>query len=242
MGRANKAGAASMNGVLVVDKPVGITSMDAVAVVRRRAGGVKTGHAGTLDPLAEGVLVMGLGAATRALKHFMATDKRYRTEIDLGAFTDTDDLEGTRDEVEVTAVPSETQVRATLARFVGTITQRPPARSAVKIGGQRAYRLARQGKTPEMPPRQVAVHAVNLVRYAWPLLEIEVACGSGTYIRSLARDIGRALGTGGHCRTLRRTAVGPFAESMAIRLDDVPDPLEQSDILPLDEALARLEV
>jgi tRNA pseudouridine55 synthase len=134
MGRANKQPEGAIAGVLVVDKPEGFTSMDAVALIRGKAGGAKTGHAGTLDPLATGVLVVALGAATKMLAHFMATDKRYRTVVDLSAFTGTDDREGSREEVEVAALPSEQDVRAALDGFVGEIEQRPPAHSAVKVG------------------------------------------------------------------------------------------------------------
>jgi tRNA pseudouridine55 synthase len=241
MGRANKEAEPGISGVLVVDKPSGFTSMDAVAVVRGKAGGVKVGHAGTLDPLATGVLVVALGTATKKLARFMATDKRYRTVVDLGAFTSTDDREGSRVEVEVGAPPSERAVRAALSGFVGEIGQRPPAHSAVKVGGRRAYALSRRGREPDLPPRPVVVHGIDLIRYDWPLLEIDIRSGKGFYVRSLARDLGRALGTGGHCRSLRRTAVGPFTESMGLRVDDLPEPLEQSHLIDLEDALARLE-
>jgi tRNA pseudouridine55 synthase len=240
MGRANKQPEGAIAGVLVVDKPEGFTSMDAVALIRGKAGGAKTGHAGTLDPLATGVLVVALGAATKMLAHFMATDKRYRTVVDLSAFTGTDDREGSREEVEVAALPSEQDVRAALDGFVGEIEQRPPAHSAVKVGGRRAYALSRRGDEPELTARPVIVHEIDLVRYGWPLVEIDLRCGKGFYVRSLARDLGRVLGTGGHCHSLRRTAVGPFTESESVRLDDVPEPLEQSHLLGLDDALARL--
>jgi tRNA pseudouridine55 synthase len=240
MGRANKQPPPAICGVLVVDKPSGFTSMDAVAVVRGKAGGVKVGHAGTLDPLATGVLVVALGAATRKLARVMATDKRYRTVVDLGAFTSTDDLEGDRVEVEVAVPPSVQDVRAALSGFEGEIQQRPPPHSAVKVGGRRAYALSRRGREPDLPPRTVTAHGVDLVGYEWPLAEIDVRCGKGFYVRSLARDLGRALGTGGHCRSLRRTAVGPFTESESVPLGDVPEPLEQAHLIPLETALSRL--
>ncbi len=230
-----------INGILVVNKPVGITSMDAVAAVRARAGGVRTGHAGTLDPLAGGVLVMALGPATKSLSRFMATDKRYSTVVDLSAFTTTDDLEGAREEVEIDQPPTEQNIRQVLTTLVGEIMQRPPARSAVKIGGRRAYALSRRGHDVEIPPRPVIVHRIELVRYEWPQLELDISCAKGVYIRSLARDIGLALGTGGHCRSLRRTAVGPFTQSMSRRLEDLPDPLRPGDLIALEEALARLD-
>ncbi len=215
--------------------------MGAVAAVRRRAGGARTGHAGTLDPLAEGVLVVAVGRATKALARFMATGKRYRTVVDLGAFTSTDDREGERVEIEVERPPSEDDVRAVLSRFVGEIPQRPPARSAVKVGGRRAYQLARQGRSVELAERIVSVHGIELLRYDWPLLELDVRCGKGTYIRSLARDIGKALGTGGHCATLRRTAVGPFTDAMSRRLDDLPKSIAQADLIPLEEAIRQID-
>ena len=241
MGRANKRTRSSVCGVLVVDKPVGMTSMDVVAIVRGRAGGARTGHAGTLDPLAEGVLVLALGRATKSLGRFMATVKRYRTVIDLSAFTDTDDLEGERLEVAVAEPPDEAAVCAALNAFRGRIMQRPPARSAVKVGGRRAYAMSRGGESVTLEPRQVEVHELDLVRYEWPVLEISVCCGKGTYIRSLARNIGEHLGTGGHCTSLRRTAVGPFTDLQAVALDDVPQPLGEADLIPLDAAIGRLD-
>ncbi len=241
MGRANKQARSSVCGVLVVDKPVGMTSMDVVAIVRGRAGGTRTGHAGTLDPLAEGVLVLGLGRATKSLDRFMATVKRYRTVIDLSAFTDTDDLEGERVEVAVAEPPDEPAVRAVLEAFKGRIMQRPPARSAIKVGGRRAYAMSRRGESVVLQPRPVEIHELELIRYQWPLLEIAVCCGKGTYIRSLARDLGEHLGTGGHCTSLRRTAVGPFTDDLAIPLDDVPQPLGEADLIPLDTAIGRLD-
>jgi len=241
MDAAHKRTLSSVCGVLVVDKPVGMTSMDVVAIVRGRAGGARTGHAGTLDPLADGVLVLGLGRATKALGRFMDTTKRYCTEIDLSAFTNTDDLEGDRIEVAVAEPPDERRVRSVLETFTGRIMQRPPQRSAVKIGGRRAYAMARRGEAVALEPRPVDVHELELVRYAWPLLDITVTCGKGMYVRSLARDIGGALGTGGHCRRLRRTAVGPFTEAEAQELDGLPRPLEQSHLMPLDDALARVD-
>ncbi len=241
MGRANNRAVAAMSGIFVVDKPTGMSSMAAVSVVRARAGGVKTGHAGTLDPLASGVLVMALGKATKHLGRFMAADKRYRAVVDLSAFTSTDDLEGERREVEVTRPPGEAEIRSALGRFVGRIMQRPPAYSAVKIAGQRAYKLSRRGEAVEIRARPVTIHRLDLVRYAWPVVELDVCCGKGTYIRSLARDLGETLGTGGHCRELRRTAIGPFTDRMARPLDEIPEPLTACDLMALETALELLQ-
>ncbi len=241
MDRAHKRSRSATCGVLIVDKPVEMTSMDVVAIVRGRAGGARTGHAGTLDPCAEGVLVLGLGRATKSLGRFMSTPKRYRTVIDLSAFTETDDREGERIDVDVAEPPAPARLGKVLETFTGRIMQRPPARSAIKVGGRRAYDLARRGETVILQPRPVDVTRLEVLDYRWPLLEIAVCCGKGTYIRSLARDIGVALATGGHCRTLRRTAVGPFTLAEATPLAQVQQPLRERDLIPLDEALARLE-
>ena len=224
-----------LQGLLIVDKPAGCTSMDVVRVVRRAAGGTKTGHAGTLDPLATGVLVCCLGRATKAVEKLMDLTKVYDTTIDLAAFTATDDAEGAREEVEVATPPTLDEVHSVLAGLTGVIQQRPPAYSAVKIGGKRAYKLARRGEAPVMPPRPVRIDAIDLVQYGWPLLHIVVTCGKGTYIRSLARQIGQALHTGVHLTALRRTAIGPYTIDRATPLDDLPHPLSQADLLPIPD-------
>jgi len=215
--------------------------MQAVAIVRRLAGGAKTGHAGTLDPLATGVLVLAIGRATKIIDCLMRTSKRYRTTIDLSAFSTTDDLEGELTPIDVADIPRPAAIDAAVARFRGEILQRPPAFSAMKVGGRRAYQLARRGETVDIPERRVTIHSIDVVRYEWPALELDVHCGKGTYIRSLARDIGRTLGTGGHCASIRRTAVGPFDESIAMSLDDVPEPLTEDHLIPVDRALAMVE-
>lgn len=223
----------SLSGLLILDKPIGWSSMRAVAHVRRRAGGVRTGHAGTLDPLATGVLVLALGAATKLIERLMATEKRYRTAIDLSAFTTTDDREGERTEVAVSDPPSRDRIDAALAAFTGTILQRPPAFSAMKVGGRRAYKLARRGDVVELAPRPVVVHSIAIAGYAFPLLELDIHCGKGTYIRSIARDLGGKLGTGGHCAAIRRTAVGPWDESMARTVESLPETIGQEHLSPL---------
>jgi tRNA pseudouridine55 synthase len=228
-------------GLIVIDKPAGMTSARAVAIVRRRARGARTGHAGTLDPLATGVLVVAVGrSATTLLAEVMGGEKRYVTVIDLGAFTATDDAEAPREDVAVAAPPDEAAVRSALAEFHGTFLQQPPAFSAVKVGGRRAYRLARRGAAPEIPPRQVTVHEIALRAYRWPRLEIEVRCAKGFYVRRLARDLGARLGTGGHCLSIRRTAVGPFTIDETIAPDDLPDPLTARDLIPVPRARQRL--
>jgi len=230
----------SPTGLLVIDKPEGLTSMDVCRRVRarlRRGGApkrVKVGHAGTLDPLATGVLVILVGRATRQCERIMAGEKRYVTEVDLSAFSTTDDREGEREEIHVlTPPPRERIVEATRA-FVGRIEQVPPAYSAIKVGGERAYRLARAGRTPELEARTVEIHAIDVTGYEWPRLTLDVACAKGVYIRSLARDLGRAIGTGGMLASLRRTRVGSFDIGEAVGLDDLPDPLALGDLRAVD--------
>jgi len=219
------------SGLLVVDKPVGLSSMDVVRRVRRAAGGVKTGHAGTLDPLATGVVICCLGQATRCVGQLMDLAKTYETQVDLSAFTSTDDREGERELVTVSQPPSESVLRDALEQFVGWIEQRPPAYSAVHVNGQRAYKLARSGQEVSLEARPVRIDRIELLAYEWPIAALRVVCGKGTYIRSLARDLGKALGTGGHLASLRRTAVGPYDVQMAVTLDDLPSPLEQRHLL-----------
>ncbi len=231
----------AINGFLILDKPVGPSSMRAVAVVRRRAGGVKTGHGGTLDPRASGVLVLGLGRATRQLEQIVATAKRYETEVDLSIRTATDDLEAEPVHVDVAAPPAESAMCDALTQFRGDIMQAPPAFSAVKIGGRRAYALARKDQPVEIPPRPVRVDRIELLAYDWPIARFDIACGKGFYVRSFARDLGTALGTGGCCASIRRTAVGPFTLEEATHLDDVPDPLESAHVLDINAAIARIE-
>lgn len=236
--RAKRAGP---DGIYVINKPMGISSMTAVEVIRRKAGGAKTGHAGTLDPRATGVLVLALGNATKLISRLMDTDKHYRTTIDLRAFTTTDDLEGEATPVDVAQSPSIEQVRAALSQFVGNIMQRPPQFSAMKVGGKRAYKMARKGETVEIAARPVVVHSIELLHYEWPLVEIAMHCEKGVYVRSLARDLGEALGTGGHCTAIHRSAVGPFTDEFAVPLEDVPQQLKQEHLLTAEQALSVLK-
>jgi len=244
-------------GFLILDKPLCMTSMQAVAAVRRRAGGkgIRTGHAGTLDPLATGVLVVAIGrAATRIIDMVQSLPKRYLTTIDLSAFTTTDDREGTRTEVPLTDAPQRERIERTLReQFIGEVRQTPPAYSAVKVSGRRAYRLARAQGSGEgakssleaveegMQARMIRIDSIGIVSYEWPLLTLDIRCGKGTYIRRLARDLGIALGTGGHCAWLRRTAIGPFTDSRAIALADLPEVLGQDDVLSIDDVRASIE-
>jgi len=239
-----------MFGVLNIHKPVGITSYDAVAIVRKRLAGetvqrrrrrrrrthrsIRVGHAGTLDPFANGVLVMCAGPATRLIDYIQKHPKRYIAGITLGATSTTDDPEGDITPIAGATAPAEERIGACLEEFLGLIDQVPPAHSAIHVDGQRAYKLARSGKEPDLSPRKVHVHQISLLRYEYPLLEIEVTCGTGTYIRALARDIGERLTTGGHCSALTRTAVGRFTIEDAVAPDDL-DPAQH--LLPATTAV-----
>jgi tRNA pseudouridine55 synthase len=226
------------SGLVIVDKPGGMTSHDVVARVRRLAGTRKVGHAGTLDPMATGVLVVGVEKATRLLGYLTLTQKEYAATIRLGQSTSTDDAEG-----ELTAAtPSAAgltpdQVAVAIADLTGEIQQVPPAVSAVKVGGQRAYKLTRAGAAPELKSRPVTVYefTVTALRCEGDLLDLDatVRCSSGTYIRALARDLGSALGTGGHLTQLRRTRVGGYGLEQARTLDQLA---ERFEVLPLAQA------
>ena len=220
---------AALQGVLVIDKPHGMTSMRAVERVRRSLGGAKAGHAGTLDPLATGVLLVAIGRATKQIPFLMGLEKRYDTSIDLSATTATLDAEGERVPATLRgAPPDRAAVEAALARFRGTFQQAPPAFSAVKIAGRRAYDLARQGEAVEPKPRDVTVHDLTLVEYAWPVVKLSIRCAKGFYVRSLARDLANALDLAGHCLSIRRSAVGPYDLSMAMPLSEGSPPLQQA--------------
>jgi tRNA pseudouridine55 synthase len=239
MRRANNSNPQS-SGFIVLDKPEGLSSMTAIAILRRKAGGTKTGHAGTLDPLATGVLVAALGKATKSISQIMDTTKRYETRIDLAAFTSTDDREGEREEIVVTNPPDIDLVERTLDRFRGTSMQRPPIYSAMKIGGRRAYQLARSGKQVSLEPRPVNAHEIRVQRYEWPYLELELHVDKGFYVRSLARELGEGLKTGGHCESIRRTAVGPFNLEMAHDPEKLPDPLPLDLLLDVPTAIEMI--
>jgi len=229
----------SPTGLLLIDKHQGPTSMQICANVRarlRRAGApkrVKVGHAGTLDPMATGLLVVMIGKATRLCNQFMASRKQYVTTIDLSRTSDSFDLDGQVTPAIVASIPTREQVANAVASFIGVIQQAPPAFSAIKVNGQRAYDLAREGKSVELAARPVEIHAISVDAFEWPLLTLTIDCGKGTYIRSIARDLGAALGTGGILTSLRRTASGDFHVRDARRIADLPPQLTQSDLLPV---------
>jgi len=238
-----------LDGILIVDKPIGPTSHDVVGLVRRLAATRRVGHGGTLDPFASGVLPVFLGKGTRVVEFHMADQKAYRATVCFGASSATDDIEG---EMTVSQgdAPTRAAVEAALPEFVGTIRQRPPAYSAIKVAGRRAYAMARAGETVELAEREVTIVAVDLV--SWddsdtqrPIAILDVTCGAGTYMRALARDLGERLGNAAYLGALRRTAAGPFTESAAISLDavraaaaDGPEGLVPL-LCPLDDGLDR---
>ncbi len=224
------------SGLVVVDKPGGMTSHDVVARVRRLAGTRKVGHAGTLDPMATGVLVLGVNRATRLLGHLMLTEKMYDATIRLGVTTTTDDAEGEVLSTSATDEVDEASVRRVLAGFVGEIEQVPTAVSAIKVDGVRAYKRVRDGEQVELEPRRVTIHELTVQAVSGPDVRITVRCSSGTYIRAIARDAGAALGVGGHLTALRRTAVGEFGLESAHSLDRLS---EDFVMLPIAEAARR---
>jgi tRNA pseudouridine55 synthase len=239
----------NVDGWLILDKPVGMTSTHAVSVVKRAFSAKKAGHAGTLDPLATGVLPIALGEATKTVPFVMDGRKSYRFTVRWGIETDTDDAEGQA--VATSEVrPELAAIRAALPRFTGTIMQTPPKFSAVKVAGERAYDLAREGEAVSLEPRPVEIDRLDLVGVVdADYAEFAAECGKGTYVRALARDLGRALGTRGHVAALRRTAVGPFTEADATGLDGLRQLAQESadgvaaasaPLLPVAAGLAGL--
>jgi tRNA pseudouridine55 synthase len=230
----------SLHGLLVIDKPAGITSRDAVNRVQRwLPRGTRIGHTGTLDPLATGVLVLCIGNATRLAEYVQRMPKTYRAEIVLGARSDTDDADGTITPSPAVAPPNPAEVAEQLQTFVGTIDQVPPAYSAAKVTGRRAYSIARQGQDVELAPRSVTIYRIDVLDYAFPKLRVDVICGRGTYIRALARDLGERLGCGGYIAALRRTRVGGFDLAAALPVDADAATARQS-LLPTAMAVAEL--
>jgi len=230
-----------LSGILNVDKPAGITSHDVVDVVRRVVGQRKVGHAGTLDPMATGVLLICLGQATRVAEYLMAGRKRYRATVVLGASTDTYDAEGQVVSSGGEASFSRQKIEAALSSFAGHIEQVPPMYSALKQGGQPLYKLARQGKTVERKPRAVDIYEICLLDWTSPALTIEVSCSPGTYIRSLAHDLGQQLGCGAYLASLVRLSSGRFTLEDAVSLERLEEAFQfgegEAYVQLLDEAL-----
>ena len=236
--------ASNLDGILVIDKPAGWTSHDVVAKTRGITRQRRIGHTGTLDPMATGVLVLCLGQATRLVEYMTRHDKRYEGEITLGVTTDTDDAEGA--ELARATVPhlNELDLRRLEASFSGELLQRPPAYSAIKVDGKRAYAIARAGGVVELRSRPVTIHELRLTRVAADRLRIEAHCGPGTYVRSIARDIGELAGCGGHLSALRRTAVGDVTLRDATTLEALPEAVADGSLgnllLQPDEGVADM--
>lgn len=253
---------ASMTGFLLIDKPAGITSHDVVDRVRRLTGELRVGHAGTLDPFATGLLIVGVGRdATREMEKLVGLDKTYEAEFVLGANSDTDDVTGTITQSPESTIPgiadSGDRIRAALEGFVGEIEQVPPAYSAIKIGGKKMYEAARAGKPMETAARRVTIYSIDVSSRATlpsageprdlstrpaklASVEMTIRCSSGTYIRAIARDLGRELGTGGYVKTLRRTQIGPFSINDAVTLETLKTDNPQPHLIPISQLLGRL--
>jgi tRNA pseudouridine55 synthase len=241
-----------LDGILVIAKPAGPTSHDVVALVRRLAATKRVGHGGTLDPFASGVLPVFLGHATRVVEYHLGDRKAYRATVCFGASSTTDDLEGELTPASGPA-PSHETVEAALPGLTGTISQRPPAYSAVKVAGRRAYAMARAGETVELAERSVTIHSLDLV--SWdetdperPIAVVDVTCSAGTYVRALARDLGERLGSAAYLGALTRTASGPFTLEAALPLDAMrsaaaEDPSGLIPLLrPIDDGLEAFPV
>jgi len=232
----------AISGVLVVDKPVGMTSHDVVQAIRSGTGIRRAGHTGTLDPRASGVLVILIGPAVRLSEFVSASDKRYQAIIRMGRTTDTFDADGKFIREEVPVNVEEEEFNKVLKTFEGEIKQTPPQYSAVKVGGRKAYEIARKGETVDLEPRIIQVHHLEVLEWAPPEVVVDVHCSSGTYVRSLANDLGESLGTGAYLVGLRRTKSGRFTLREAVPLRKLQEAFQAGDwyqyLIPAAEALA----
>jgi tRNA pseudouridine55 synthase len=228
-------------GILNLNKPTGVTSRDVVNVVQRLVGRkTKAGHAGTLDPLACGVLVVPVGPATRLIEYVQQMPKTYRAEFLLGCQSDTEDTDGRVTHLESPPIPSLEQLEAALPQFTGTILQRPPAYSALRVAGRRAYDLARNGEQVELEPREIVVHQIELDHFEYPRLGLTIKCGSGTYVRSLGRDLAESLGTAAVMSSLERMAIGPFSIRDAVDPDSLTPENWTDSLLSAATAVSHL--
>lgn len=228
-----------MQGLLLIDKPLGISSFGVVAkvrgIIRSETGQkLKVGHSGTLDPQATGLLIIAVGTYTKRLPELIKEDKTYEVEMSLGYISDTGDKEGKITKLSDKPLPKELILK-TLKQFTGEITQTPPAFSAIKINGQRAYKLARQGKNIEIKSRPVTISKIEHMSYKFPFVHFKAEVSSGTYIRSLVEDIGRQLGSGAYMSNLRRVKIGPFDTSRAISLNELSYAMIQKQLITLEE-------
>jgi tRNA pseudouridine55 synthase len=230
------------SGLLNIDKPTGITSRDAVDLVQRLARPAKVGHAGTLDPLASGVLVICVGSATRLIEYVQRMPKRYVGTFLLGRSSTTEDVTGIETVLPDPPIPTADQIGAAAEKLVGSLLQRPPVFSALKVAGRRAYDLARRGEEVELKPRPIEVYALKVARYDYPELVLEIECSGGTYIRSLGRDLAGSLGTAAVMSALVRTAIGPWTLDSAVDPRTLTDADWQARLDPLRKALSALSV
>jgi len=221
----------SWQGIFALYKPKGLSSHDAVEQVRKITGVQRVGHAGTLDPLAQGVLVIGIGREyTKQLNSVVQKEKEYIAQVRLGVTSTTDDAEGTKIQTAAPRIPSRLEVERALAAFCGNIMQRPPVFSAVKVGGREAYKYARRGEEIALQPRPVTVKSIEIIRYRWPSLTLKLVTGPGVYIRSIARDLGEALGIGGYLASLERTRVGDFTKDKALKLAELEELVQDKSV------------
>lgn len=240
-----KKNTASLSGALLIHKEAGITSFDAIRILRRSFPGMKWGHSGTLDPFATGLLIILIGNATRLQEELHLLPKTYEATIRLGATSDTDDATGkiTRNLQEGVGEtqPTEAQVLKTLETIKAQTFQTPPRYAAIKIRGKKLYEYARAGEQVEAPKRPITIFDIQCKKYEYPLLDITVMCSTGTYIRSIARDIGDILGTGGYCETLARSAIGPHTDKKACSLEQLPKVIHRA-LIPMEQLVHHLPV
>ena len=238
MSRKSDAGPA---GIINLYKPVGHSSAQYVYRLRHILGIRRIGHAGSLDPFADGVLLACVGKATRLFDRLTGLPKHYRTTIHLGVTNETFDTERAFEPVPGAQPPPREAVEEAVAGMVGEIDQVPPAFSAVRVSGESSYHLARRGEAVPHQPKRIRIYRMKVIEYAWPLLRLDLQCSRGTYIRAIARDLGAALGCGGCCETLSRLAVGPFRIEQAVNLETTLHPEVAARLIPLDEVLRLLE-
>lgn len=229
-----------LNGVLVVNKPAGITSHDVIYKLRRITGMQRIGHTGTLDPFATGVLLVALGKATRLVEYSHVFSKTYVTEATLGAISTTDDLTGEVTEHEISTPPSLEEIEQALTKFIGLVKQKPPHYSAIKIRGKKLYKYARSETPIDLPLRSVRIYSITLQEYTFPHIQFSVTCGSGTYIRSLIRDLGVILKMGAYTSQLHRSSIGQFSDHEAHTLDTLTLPQIETSLYPLDSLVSHL--
>lgn len=229
-----------MFGIVNLNKPSGITSRKAINRIQYLVRGAKTGHAGTLDPLAEGVLIVTVGPATRLTNRIQNWPKSYDASFRLGQSSDTEDIDGQVVEIIDAPIPTRTELESAATRLTGQIMQQPPAYSALKVKGKRAYQLAREGKQVQLEPRPITIHELRVERYQYPDIELKVTCSSGTYVRSLGRDLARAVGTEAVMTALVRTAIGHLHVADAVCLDNLDRDTIKDHLLPPLEAVRDL--